>query len=380
MKNYFFFTKATLLYILLLFLLFFLIGKFSYKFINTHPVQKIINQEANRNFFNFIFLVKSDENQFMAASIVSYDWSNDYMNVYNIPHYVHLKDKKKENQEIKFMTKEELINALEKLLEIDFDFSISIKKSKWNNLVEQLGGVEIFNDVTKKFPNGRIYIHGENIDKYLNSIENPVLRIDTAFCVAVNLFHSASDYYNVFSDSKKFFVLLWNKLETNIPKKLALTIFSRMVKNHSTLHLNYDRMNLLFKEEGGKNFYVPLNQGKLDANKLKKMIEEFSTLNQSLVRYPINLQVKNTTSVYRLAAKTAGVLRRKRCNVKEYLNSDIDLKKSLILDRCGSSSKREYLKKVTKIKNVYYLIDYRENFDFTLYLGKDYYGISEISR
>ena len=381
MKSYFFSNGLKqFFYICLLILIFFLIGQFSYEFINPHPVKKIIEGKANRDFFYFIVLVEDDDHHLVSASIISYHFHKSHIHVFNIPNYVHFKNEKGEYKILNLFTPKELINSLKGSFEVDFDFWVSIRKSKWHALIDELGGVEIFNDVTQKFPNGRLYINKENINEYLNSIENPAIKTDMSFCVFVNLFHSASDYYLIFSSAKKFSSLLWQKLETNIPKRLALRIISETVENHSKLHLNYDRMNLDLTKEDGREIYLPHRQGIVDAQKLKQLTSKLIDFNPNLIRYPIDLQVKNTTSVYRLAARTAGVLRRKKCNVKEYLNSDIDLKKSLILDRCGSPVKREYLKKVTKINDVYYLIDYREDFDFTLYLGEDYYGISKINR
>ena len=92
-------------------------------------------------------------------------------------------------------------------------------------------------------------------------------------------------------------------------------------------------------------------------------------------RFPITLQVRNTTDIGRLAARTAGVLRIKRIDVLEYRNSPVKTRRSVLLDYSLSPVKREYMKKATHIQRVYPAFDYQKSFDFSLYIAPDYYAI-----
>lgn len=365
-------------FVLLVFLVFAV--KFTYQYVKTYSLRQIIKGESTRNFFNCLFLIKNDNKQFTTIALISYYWPKDYVSIFSIPSYIQFKNAQGVYQEIRHFKQKKLRQKVEDTLDMPVDFFISIKQTKAKKLVSKLGGVVIFNDQIKAFPQGRLYIDEANIKDYLNSISNEVVKIETGVSLAVNLLLSTFKNYVFFNDSKKLFSLLWHEIQTELPQNLAGVIVKKIAENYGTLYLDYGRMNTELINENGLSMHVPLQKGMFDAQKLKETMKQFNLLNKDLVRYPISLQVKNTTSVYRLAAKTTGVLRRKKCNVKEYLNSDIDLRQSLIIDRCGSVAKREYLKKITKVDDVYYLVDYRENFDFTLYLGEDYYGIPKLNQ
>ena len=359
--------------------------RFAYQQIKFNSIRQVIKGNSSRNFFNYLFLIKNDKKEVTTIVLITYYWPKNYVNVFSIPIYIQFKNSRGEYQKIQYFRQKELKQKIESVLQLPIDFSVSMISTKAKRLLNESGGVVIFNEATTNFSKGRLYINGNNVEGYLNSISNQVVKIEIGVSLSINLLLSIFKNYVFFNDSKKIFPLLWSKIQTDLPKGLANTVVKRMIENHETLYIDYGRMNaILVNEVVAKNaprdIYIPLDEGRFDSQKLKKMTERFDIIDKDLERYPINLQLKNTTSIYRLAARTTGVLRRRRCNVKEYLNSDIDLKRSLIIDRCGSVAKREYLKKITKVNDVYYLVDHREKFDFTLYLGQDYYAIPQINR
>ena len=335
------------------------------------PKKNIAEQKDYLKFY--IYPKASDGNRLFLYLNPHYRYSL----IYNVNSYLSLPEESKVSYLYELPVKKQISFLKDKIL-LDADILIKYDKQTAKNLFELIGLLYFFNSESTNINRGRVYLNHKLYVSFMQGIKDEVIKQEIEFSLWYRFFSVLLNFYQQTSSFDLANKNIYDKLSINLSKKDFTRLVYFLAEYLEQLHLDYNRMNIDIYSRENDNKIVLFNQGRHDQVKLTKKINQF-TADESLKyleRFPISLQVKNTTSVSRLAAKTAGIMRRKRCDVKEYLNSSIKMKNSLLIDRSGSPVKREYMKKITKLENYILLLDYRENFDFTLYLGEDYHVIT----
>jgi len=253
------------------------------------------------------------------------------------------------------------------------DYRISIPSSEAISLLENTGGSYYLNNVNTNFQSGLILITENNYYPFLEGIPDIVLRIDTSFSIWYNLLYKVFVKAAETGGCTELFRHML-RIPDNISgsrrqlKKLLLPFFNAP----DSVYMSYSRMNM---HRSDSSLLTPLLGGSFDRERLKEICEELEHGDKSIKCFPLSLQIVNTTAVRRLAARTAGILRLKKCDTREFLNFRPVLEQSIIVDRSGHSVKRAYVRKVTMVSNVLFQINYKEDFDFSVYIGNDYYAV-----
>ena len=322
-----------------------------------------------------ILLLQEKERGYSDAFLLILHGTRNYLHIYNLYPTVAVI----QGESFSLLLANEKWKKIRKQLETWFalriDYCIRSRPETPLNLLRSLGGTEFINLTSSAIEKGRIFINARNYLPFLQEIDHPVLRKDTAYSLWYNLLYTSLSFYSSIRDEEKLARIIYSHLRTDIPRRQFKRQIRRFANHCDQFYVSYSRMNIQKMLLSDEEIHTPIGGGEYDRIKLHGIIQKFEQGEMQIDRFPIHLQVKNGTSVSRLAARTAGVLRMKRCNVREYLNSGISIERSFIIDSSGSPVKRDHLKKITRIEDCYYLIDYREKFDFTLYLGEDYYAI-----
>ncbi len=323
----------------------------------------------------YTFLIFSEEEKKVAnAWVLYYYYPFAYFHLFEIhpQHHVFYQEKYQLiNQDKNFFE-----NRIKDLLSIrNFDFTINLEEGLKEDIFNIMGGINFINLHSEAFPLGKVFIDNLNYQRFLNGIENSNNRKNTRLSIWLNALFHVRD--NVIANEAYLKQLrgIFNLLNININYQSFLKLFNPFLQENSNFIINYDKMNFDTIKQAGEEYLVPLNNGKYDLGKINQTLTEFVNQEIKYQLFPIAVQIKNATTINRLATRTTGIFRYRRLNIDEYLNSDFLLNNSVIVSYIFSPLKENYIKKVSKIEDVYYLIDYTKEFDFSIYLGKDFYGI-----
>ncbi len=272
-----------------------------------------------------------------------------------------------------------LIKALRVLYNISIDFNIKVSQSETIQLLKNLGGVSFFNLHSDGLPKGVVFIDHHNYIMFLANIADPERVQETALSIWYSLFCKQLAFSSTHPRFERIFSKHLAALNSTLNRRTISKLLQPLLAAEGANYFYLLRNNLVPQQVGTTELRAPLEHGRYDRQKLAARLLSFKERQLLYEQFPITLQIKNTTSHKRFAARTAGVLRVKKIDVKEYLNSSIPLKHSVILEFAHSPLKVEYLQKQTQVDEVYKLFDYRENFDFSLYIANDYYGIQYLN-
>ena len=272
-------------------------------------------------------------------------------------------------------SKREIKQRIEEIYGYTIDYIATPSQKQRDNIIDIIGGEAVFNLYSPTFAKGELFLDRVNYRTYLKSIEDDLRRSDA----------EKSFWYNLLENHRKQMIIFKDRSGTlkDIYKNLAINStfvnFSRLLepllKKESEIFFYSLRNNLERLPIEKKVHLTPYQKGRYDHDRIKDILLTFKSDEPKFSRFPITLQVRNTTDIGRLAARTAGVLRIKRIDVLEYRNSPVKTKESVLLDYSLSPVKREYMKKATHIQRVYPAFDYQKSFDFSLYIAPDYYAI-----
>ncbi len=342
--------------------------------------------EKFKSLYTVLVLSESQSGKLAAANLVFVFPDRGYVHIYRVNPEVTFTRWWGKNQALSDKSLSSLMSSLEKSLNLKIPYYILVNDKKTDRLLDDLGGAPIFNTYSEPMTKGETIIVSGNQKEYFEGINvESSFRDDAAFSLWINLLMRTLNDFERFKDPSLGAKIVWSSFKkSNFPKDTFIELFNMFSARSNSIYLSAMRMNTEIQktdndDKKGSGILVPLDAGNYDANKLRGVLELLEKDDKSLKVFPLTLQIKNTTEVPRLAAKTAGLLRIKRFDVKEYLNTSFHLKHSVIICRSGSAAQRDYLKKVSKVQRVYYDFDYRENFDLTLYLGEDYYAIPYLS-
>ena len=324
-----------------------------------------------------LLCVSAKENrQIQGAFLLTYYPAAAYLHIYRINENVSVLYQGKPHRFFEKGTPKQLQYLLENLLEIKIDGCLKINPQNTLKLLQQMGSTFIFNLRSEGMPKGEIVLDYNNYLQYVDNISDPLSIPDVMTSLWVNAVYNHFLFLKPF---KKPTVMLHKHYALfdaiQIRKADFAYLFGQMIQSIDKLYFVKNSMNVEAQTIGQTTVMVPLNGGQYDRKKLQAIVQEFRQKVPSTKRFPIVVQIKNATSHKRLAAKTAGMLHLRLCSVKEYLNAEFPLTRSILLDRTGSALKRSYITKVTKTSNVYFSFDYKDTFDYTLYIGDDFYAI-----
>ena len=318
---------------------------------------------------------KNEANKIEAAFILFAYPLQKYLYTYIINPEISLlygkKTKKiKETKDIKALK-----SFLNQLLNIKINGTIELNDKQIFSLIKKVGIGKFLNLFSDYLPKGEVIINEQNYAPFMASIEDFMFKRDVIYSFWLNFFYQNFSFLKKIEAPYWFLNRYYGLVETSFKRGDFLYLLNQFIFSLDEVYFFKSNMNIEKSVFLGKEIFVPFRNGFYDKNKIRRMIKSFHEQIPSVNKFPISVQVKNMTSYRRLAAKVSGVLHLKKCSVKEYLNSEINVKSSMILDRSGSPLKRVYFSKATKVSNIYFLFDYRENFDFSLYIGEDYYAI-----
>lgn len=265
------------------------------------------------------------------------------------------------------------------------DYEISFDDSSTIDFLDKWGGTSFFNLYSDYLPIGEVYITGNNYKNFLSGISNPYYRKNTSLSIWFNLLMSFQETlpHHVYVESflEEFFGMLKTTFNYQTFKALIDPLFNQFVFDEKkllkdNLYLKFDKTSVeQLTISSNQKIDLPYLNGAYDKDKIIKELRSLSKVDEKFGSLAIVAQIKNATEVKRLAAKAAGVFRLRGINVIEYLGFSKKLDRSVILDFSNSPLKRNYIKKITKINKVYHLFNYRESFDFSILLGKNFHAI-----
>lgn len=324
-----------------------------------------------------VLLVAQDEEGKPASSYVVFlHPERGYLHLYRVNPEVSFKRWWGSQEKITEKSIGAALNLLEKTLKVPIPYYMVFRDEGLDHLVDRLGGLPGFNDSSEPFQKGEVVLSSESLDDFYEGLgRGPQVRQDTAVHLWLNAIWRGLNQWGRWPDADEGAAILWKAVDdTNMPKRLFYHLIGLMAKKNRTLYLSMSRMNVE-ESPGAKGAITPLEAGRFDSDKLRMLLGRFEGEDRAIRVFPLSVQVLNATEVPRLAAKTAGILRLKKCDVREYLNTRNRLKHSVLICRSGSAAQRDYMQKVTRIDRIYYDVDWRDAFDFTVVLGEDYYAI-----
>ena len=278
------------------------------------------------------------------------------------------------------ISRNNFISRVEKLLALRCDYYAECRREKTAELAKIFGGCLYFNEgENTNFDKGLVYIDSSRIVSYTEGISTRLDKNDAEFSLWYNMFLQNShltNQKNLESVSRR----LRRSLITDIPPEDFNFFFNILMKNFDLINISYSRLNITRQAmHGDSNFSIdaPLENGEYDRNKIREIIRELAEVNPKYRLFPLIIQVKNATAYSRIAARTAGILRYKKCNAVEYGNLDFRYPWSVLIDRSGSPLKRQYLQKAAGIYPQIYKYSYLKNFDSTVIIGEDHYAVTE---
>ena len=350
-----------------------IIGLLSISFIHYQNVR--FNK---KNIFNFL-LLKTQKNNIAAAYLITHYPKKNYFHVYLISDQWSVVKQKKSRYLYKKGSRV-LKEELERLLATKIDYVLKINDKNSLRLLRYLGNGRFFNTTVEQFPKGEFIINDKNYHTYIQSLPQieSIQKKEIIYSIWLNILYQNTLKLKDFRQINKLIDHYYSCFKGNLSKRRFKYFLDNFIKKIDVLYISKSQMNVEFFEQDGKKIVTPLQNGAYDRKKYQTLVENFQTEKPSSEQFPIKIQIYNTTPISRLASKISGVLRLKKCNTLEYLNANMKLKRSIILDRSGSSIKKNYFSKITRVSNIYYSFDYRENFDFSLYIGEDYYAIPYI--
>lgn len=341
---------------------------FTWGFAATTNLKSFENNFYRENFVR-TFLVSSSIEKERSFFIVLYAPDRYFFHVHRLNSKVQILEEQKKNVTLGVLSENQAKSLVENIFGISIQNVVKIGIQDVFTILQNLGGVATFNLESTTYPKGRVVIDENNFSPFLNGIANTNMRKDIAFSLVISILQKSLQLdKDLFQKKTIAFYKKWK------PMWLDLS------KNVDRITLTYSRMNVIesFSQGAVKGKTIPLTiSGKIyDRKKIFSIIEKMNSSEEEL-ESTITVQVRNTTNIPRLAAKTSGFLQRKKFLVSEFLNSPITMKNSLIINRTISPKKLHQIQKYTKIRESYYIADYRESADFALYLANDFFMIKQ---
>ena len=211
-------------------------------------------------------------------------------------------------------------NEIEKLLDIEINYSVVITKENLVSIVDLLEGVEIFipspvfhidEDEIIIFPSGITVLDGDKASQYavyslpLEDSEMHTFRRQRFFLSLLNRQIQMNESLNNQYTSKLYHSLF----RTSMNQRTLTQLFNEFV------HINTERINIQsvggnVREVSGQTLVIPHWDGNLIKEIVRQTIETLTRdIEDQLIEQTLTVEVLNGTAVNGLAGRTADVLR-----------------------------------------------------------------------
>ena len=337
-----------------------------------------ISQNQKTPVITTIFFIKNQKNQNQFIFILYKNFKKNYFYFYYLnSKAVVFPNKNFRSSKVKklFSLKDkEIIFYVESNLDTKIDEKITINADIYSKVLDLIGGVDVFNLYSTNFSEDIHFIDKTLYSMYIDGVETD-FRLYVKHSFWVDFLLQGFQFSHTINQADWFLKSVFSLIESTL-NWTDFKILFRSLLNEKEIDdylIFFQKMNIEEKEYQSKKYYTILEEGRFDSEKIKQNL--LSIIEGVSTPFPVVLKVFNTTDVKNLARTVAYFLRWKKCNIKGELNSFTTLLNTVLVDRVGNSFKRKYLSEVLGIERFYYLVDYRERIDYSLYLGGDYKSI-----
>jgi anionic cell wall polymer biosynthesis LytR-Cps2A-Psr (LCP) family protein len=280
-----------------------------------------------------------------------------------------------------------LIEKVEELTAIDIPFYIDLQDGEVRNLVDLLGGVELFipNPVDTEYggrriflPSGSVVLDGDKIREFIayeEEMENEVDSVGRKQRFLQSLLQSISE--SDLLEQKSALSLLRANMNTNLSSR-ALSSFLTELRELNYDKLVFQRVLGSYRIVDGKELLFPHFDGQLLKEIVKQTIETISSQDPFAEdELTVAIEVLNGTNVGGLARRAANVFQSFGYDVVSVANADNqDYQKTVVLDRKGRLEVAQRVAELIRCQRVYSRLEETGDMtiDVTIILGTDFDG------
>jgi anionic cell wall polymer biosynthesis LytR-Cps2A-Psr (LCP) family protein len=282
---------------------------------------------------------------------------------------------------------EPLISKIEELVDLDIPFYIDLQEQEVVDLVDLLGGLELFipNPVDTTYdgkrillPSGSVVLDGDKIRDFIayqESMESEMDWVGRKQKFLQSLLKKIGD-----SDvlvGKNSLAVFKRIVSTNLSAR-ALQSFLTEMKRLESEKIIFQRVLGSTREVDGKELLFPHFDGQL----LKEIINQTQETIASQEPFTeeelvVSLEILNGTTVAGLARRAANVFQSFGYDVVSIANADnTEYQKTVVLDRKGKIEAAERVAELIRCQRVYSRLEEEGDFtvDVTIILGTDFDG------
>lgn len=282
---------------------------------------------------------------------------------------------------------EPLISKIEELVDLDIPFYIDLQEQEVVDLVDLLGGLELFipNPVDTTYdgkrillPSGSVVLDGDKIRDFIayqESMESEMDWVGRKQKFLQSLLKKIGD-----SDvlvGKNSLAVFRRIVSTNLSAR-ALQSFLTEMKRLESEKIIFQRVLGSTREVDGKELLFPHFDGQL----LKEIINQTQETIASQEPFTeeelvVSLEILNGTTVAGLARRAANVFQSFGYDVVSIANADnTEYQKTVVLDRKGKIEAAERVAELIRCQRVYSRLEEEGDFtvDVTIILGTDFDG------
>ncbi|BBM88769.1 hypothetical protein COTS27_00454 [Spirochaetota bacterium] len=330
--------------------------------------------------YTFLIEGRNKANERTSAQVLFFHYPENFFLLYQINHKLSIPNKKRNPTppyiNAYTLPTRKFKKVLTDFYDINIDFTITVRETDELRLLSNWGGTAFFNLHSTYLDKGLGYLDAFNYKPFIEDVTDSDRIREVKLSIWYNILKQQLILATEQNNYKNTLIDALNSLTSDLNRQTLAKLLAPLIATNGEIYFFLLRSNLETIKKDATTYYIALEKGNYDKRKIADYFLTFKERALQYEQFPIAMQIKNTTPIKRLAARTAGVLRIKRIDVKEYLNSPIDLSHSVLIDFAHSPIKINYVKQVTRVSRVYSLFDYRESFDFSLYIADDYYGIA----
>ncbi len=280
-----------------------------------------------------------------------------------------------------------LIEKVEELVAVDIPFFIDLQDLELRNLVDLLGGLELFipNPVDTSFdgervllPSGSVMLDGDKIRDFIayqDEMENEVDSVGRKQRFLQALLKSIAE--SDLAEDKSGFSVFRNNMDTNLSSR-ALSSFVFEMKKLDEEKIVFQRVLGSSRIVDGKQLLFPHFDGQLLKEIVKQTIETISSQEPFADdELTVAIEVLNGTSVGGLARRAANVFQSFGYDIVSVANADnAEYQRTVVLDRKGRLDAAQRVANLIHCQRVYSRLEETGDMsiDVTIILGTDFDG------
>lgn len=281
-----------------------------------------------------------------------------------------------------------LMEKLEKILDVKIPYSIDLNFEQCGDIVDLLGGIEIFipnsvnfrvGDKLFAFESGSVVLDGDKARDYLllelesdTDMERAQRRQDFLKALLESMIQAVDSEILLRAEPLAF---LAGSMKANMSGQ-ELETFIRELAKLNTENILYRRVHGTVRMQNDERIFIPNDQGE----QLKQtMSAAMEFLRDSADIRPedliVNLEILNGTDIAFRARDTAKIYRKYGYEiVKEDNAPEKPVEKTVIIDHKGNTKIASEVAAVIKCKKIETKLDEKSLIDVTIIIGKDFDG------